>query len=105
MVRRPIHLRDQTQALGLGRIVRPQVEGVSGAVEEYRHLDDRRLRFLFSWERDHHVILQLNGTRKKTHALDRKLIEKAVELRETWLAGKKALPFDTALRDGGLDAR
>ena len=105
MVRRLIHLRDQTQVLGPGRIVRPQVEGLSGAVKEYRHLGDRQLRILFSWERNDHIILLLNGTRKKTNALDRKLIEKAVELREMWLAGKTALPFDTALRDGGLGTR
>ena len=105
MVRRLIHLLDQTQVLGPGRIVRPQVEGLSGAVKEYRHLGDRQLRILFSWERNDHIILLLNGTRKKTNPLDRKLIEKAVELREMWLAGKTALPFDTALRHGGLGAR
>ena len=55
--------------------------------------------------RSDHIILLLNGTQKKTNALDRKLIEKALEPREMWLAGKTALPFDTALRHGGLGTR
>ena len=100
MMRRLQFLLELTQAQAPDEVRRPHVGLVDGAIKEYRHLGDRQLRILFSWEREGNTVLLLNGTRKKTKALDSTVIERAIVLRELWVRGQLPIPLDFTHLEG-----
>jgi hypothetical protein len=73
-------------------IGRPLIDTLRGPIKELRAT--RQIRILFSWETKEHIMLLLEGARKKGGRVAKPAVERAEAYRAEWNVTKSSDPID-----------